>query len=351
MNFPEYIQLLQTLIETPSLSGEEQGTASVIAAFFERHGVPYTRMGNNIAVRNRHYREGRPVLLLNSHHDTVKPNVSWTRNPFSADIEDGVLYGLGSNDAGASLVALMAAFMALYPASDLHMNLVFLASAEEENSGPGGIGSVLSKLGPVDCAIVGEPSRMQMAVAEKGLMVLDFCAKGKAGHAAREEGVNAIYIALRDIERLNNHRFERVSPLLGPVRLSVTCIQGGTQHNVVPDECRFTADIRSNELYTHEEILETINALTESEMQVRSIRLRPSFTPPEHRLCKAAEILGISVFGSPTLSDQALLPFPSVKIGPGDSARSHSADEFIRISEIEAGIQTYTQLIQTAMAI
>jgi acetylornithine deacetylase len=338
------ITLLQELISTPSFSREEDKTAAIIENFLQKRGIQTCRHGNNIWAKNEHFREGLPTILLNSHHDTVKPVKAWTRDPFAADIVEGKLYGLGSNDAGGCLVSLMATFCNFYK-KKLPFNLVLLASAEEEISGRGGVEAVLPVLPPITVGIVGEPTLTQMAVAEKGLMVMDGIARGKAGHAAREEGINAIYIALEDIERLRNFQFEKKSDLLGAVKMSVTQIEAGTQHNVVPDECRFVVDVRTNECYTNAEIWDIIKQNLKSEITPRSMRLNSSKIALNHPLILRGIELGLTYYGSPTLSDQALMSFPTLKIGPGDSARSHTADEFIFLSEIDAGMKIYTQLL------
>lgn len=340
------LALLQQLIATPSFSREEDGTARLIEQFLQQHGITPHRLGNNIWARSRHWDEEKPTLLLNSHHDTVRPVQGWTRDPFTPAIEDGRLYGLGSNDAGGCLVALIAVFVRLHERTNLPVNLVLAATAEEEISGAGGIASLAPELPPLWAGIVGEPTQMQMAVAEKGLLVIDGEARGKAGHAARDEGVNAIYIALEDIDRLRRYAFERVSPLLGPVKVSVTQIEAGRQHNVVPDSCRFVIDVRTNELYSNEEVFQLLQQHTRSELQARSFRLNSSRIDADHPLVQSGRRLGLSSFGSPTLSDQALLHMPTLKIGPGDSARSHTADEYVGVQEIEAGIDTYTRLIE-----
>jgi acetylornithine deacetylase len=284
--------------------------------------------------------------LLNSHHDTVRPNPAYTRDPFAPDEEDGRLYGLGSNDAGGSVVSLLAAFRYFNARPSLKYNLAIALTAEEEISGTGGIESILPKLPPIDFAIVGEPTLTAMAVAEKGLLVLDCVAPGKAGHAAREEGDNAIYRAMEDISWFRNFRFPKVSETLGPVKMSVTMIRAGEQHNVVPAECQFTVDVRVTDAYTHEEILQTVSAHIQSTIRPRSLRLRSSSIDKNHPLVKAAGKLGKELYGSPTTSDQALISAPSVKVGPGDSARSHSADEFIYLEEIREGIRTYIGLLE-----
>ena len=338
------ITLLQELISTPSFSREEDKTAAIIERFLQKRSIQTCRHGNNIWAKNEYFREGLPTILLNSHHDTVKPVKAWTRDPFSTDIVEGKLYGLGSNDAGGCLVSLIATFCNFYD-KKLPFNLVLLASAEEEISGRGGVEAVLPDLPPISVGIVGEPTLTQMAVAEKGLMVMDGIARGKAGHAAREEGINAIYLAMEDIERLKNFQFEKKSDLLGAVKMSVTQIEAGTQHNVVPDECRFVVDVRTNECYTNAEIWDIIKQNLKSEITPRSMRLNSSKIALNHPLILRGIELGLTYYGSPTLSDQALMSFPTLKIGPGDSARSHTADEFIFLSEIDAGMKIYTQLL------
>jgi acetylornithine deacetylase len=345
VQFDRILDLLKILISTPSFSREEERTAQLIADFLEGYGVLVSRHGNNVWAVNKFFDESKPTILLNSHHDTVKPNPAYTRDPFSAEVIDGKLFGLGSNDAGGPLVSLIATFLHFYNQENLSFNLILAATAEEEISGKGGIESIWSSLSRIDFAIVGEPTLCQMAVAEKGLLVLDCTAKGKAGHAAREEGENAIYKALRDIEWFRSFRFPKTSPMLGEVKMSVTVIHAGQQHNVVPAECAFTVDVRVTDAYTLEEVLEIIQQHVSCEVVPRSLRLRPSGIPTDHVLVRAAEKLGIAQYGSPTTSDQALIPVPSVKIGPGDSARSHSADEFIYAEEIKKGIETYIQLV------
>lgn len=340
------VLLLQHLIETPSISREEDQTATLLQAFLEERGISAERVGNNILAKNKHWQEGKPTLLLNSHHDTVKPNASWNRDPFHAGIEGDKLFGLGSNDAGGPLVCLIGAFLHFADRNDLPWNLLLAATAEEEISGHQGIAAVLPMLGPIALALVGEPTRLQPAIAEKGLMVLDCVAHGKAGHAAREEGVNAIYEALPDIQWFRTHRFPEVSPFLGPVKMSVTQIEAGTQHNVVPDRCRFVVDVRTNECYGNEELLSLIRHAVACDVTPRSTRLNSSRLDPAHPIVQRAISLGLTPFGSPTLSDQALIPFPSLKLGPGDSARSHTADEYICLTELEAGLQTYISLLE-----
>jgi len=341
----ESVELLKQLISVPSFSREESATAGLLCDYLERKGVTVNRSGNNVWAANRFFNPAKPTLLLNSHHDTVKPNAGYTRDPFTAEIVDGKLYGLGSTDAGGALTTLIAVFLNYYERKDLQVNLVLAATAEEEISGLGGIESIWSLLPRIDFAIVGEPTSCKMAVAEKGLLVLDCVAKGIAGHAARDEGDNAIYRALNDVEWFRSYRFPRISPTLGEVTMAVTVIEAGKQHNVIPAECRFTVDVRVTDAYTLEEVLAAITKHVSCEVTPRSVRLKPSGINPDHPLVKAAQRLGIETYGSPTTSDQALIPVPSVKIGPGDSARSHMADEFIYVAELGKGITTYLQLL------
>lgn len=340
------VVLLQELIATPSPSGQEDETADILAAFLKKRGVgDIHRSGNNVWARNRHFDPAKPTILLNSHHDTVRPNPGYTRDPFTPQTEGGKLYGLGSNDAGASVVSLTAAFLYFYELEGIAYNLCLALTAEEEVSGKNGIESILPELGPLDFAIVGEPTGMQMAVAERGLVVLDCTARGMAGHAAREEGDNAIYRAMKDIEWFRTYRFPKVSELFGDVKMSVTVINAGTQHNVVPAECKFTVDIRVTDLYTNEEIVGIVKQNVACEVHPRSVRLKPSSIDSSHPLVQAGLRLGLTTFGSPTTSDQALLDVPSLKIGPGDSARSHSADEYICLNEIKQGIEIYIAML------
>jgi acetylornithine deacetylase len=340
------IGLLKDLVRIPSFSKDESLTAALLKEFFLSHGVPAQQHLNNIWAANLHFDPVKPSILLNSHHDTVKPNAGYTLDPFEPFEKEGKIFGLGANDAGASLVSLVSAFLYFYGKENLSYNILFAASAEEEISGSGGIESLLTVLPPVDCAIVGEPTGMQMATAERGLMVVDFLSRGKAGHAARSEGVNALYIALDDIQKLRALEFDRISELLGPVQVSVTSIETSNKaHNIVPGECSFIADVRINELYGHEEVLEIIRTAVVSEAMPRSFRLRSTSISNEHPLVVAGSKLGKSSFGSSTSSDKALMPFPALKMGPGDSARSHTADEFIFTSEIRNGISDYIQLL------
>ena len=341
----EAVALLQDLIRIPAPSREETEKADFIEEKLTGWGLAPRREGNNLWCTAPQMRPDRPTLLLNAHIDTVRPVKGWRRDPFTPVLEDGRLYGLGSNDCGGGLVALLQAFRLLAADAATPWNLVYLASCEEEVSGRDGLERVRPLLPRIDCAVVGEPTGLQPATAEKGLMVLDVTVRGRAGHAAREEGVNAIYRALPDIEWFRTHRFARVSPLLGPVKMSVTVIQAGTQHNVVPDTCQFTVDVRSNELYTNEELLDEIARNVHSEVRARSTRLNSSRIAADHPLVRRAVALGLKPFGSPTLSDQALMPWPSLKLGPGQSARSHTADEYIRPDEIRDAIALYCRLL------
>lgn len=343
--FTQTLHRLQALIETPSLSREEHDAASLFAQWMEADGIPYTREDNNIWSKHPEHNTGQPVLLLNAHLDTVKPNAGYTRHPYKATIEDDKLYGLGSNDAGAALLCLYAIFKQLRNNQHWPYQLVFAATAEEEISGVNGIETALTHIGPIDLAIVGEPTGMQLAVAEKGLLVLDVVAEGKSGHAAHQNGVNAIYEAMDDINWFRNFAFPRVSPTLGPVRMNVTMVQAGTQHNVIPATCHYTVDIRNTDAYTHEELLHLIRSHVKGKVTPRSMRLRPSSISLNHPLVKAATQLKLDTYGSPTCSDQALIPCPSVKIGPGDSTRSHQADEYITLDEIKQGLLIYYHLL------
>ncbi|WP_222166501.1 M20/M25/M40 family metallo-hydrolase [Edaphocola aurantiacus] len=353
------LQLLQYLIVIPSFSKEEQQTAACIMHWLQAKGIETKQAGNNIYARNLHFDERKPVILLNSHHDTVKPNPGYTRDPFQAVINDGCLYGLGSNDAGASLVCLISIFTAYYDRTDLPFNLVLAATAEEEISGSGGIELLLQDTAFREytaysqswSAIVGEPTLMQLAVAERGLLVIDAYTEGVAGHAATQEGVNALYQAMDDINTLRVYQFDRVSPFLGPVQVSVTSIEtSNKQHNVVPADCRFTIDVRVNELYSLEEVLHILQKQVRSRLQVRSLRLRATSIAEQHPLVQAGMRSGAMPYGSPTTSDKALMPFPALKMGPGDSARSHMADEFIFIDDLQKGIDGYHALLQNIIA-
>ena len=346
--FEDAFQLLKQMIAIPSFSKEEDKTADLIQAFLNERGITPSRRGNNLWVFNKYFDAAKPTILLNSHHDTVKPNKGYTKDPFNPEVsEDGKLYGLGSNDAGGCLVSLIATFRHFYDRQDLKYNFVLAATAEEENSGKGGLESIIPDLGECSFAIVGEPTQMHLAVAEKGLMVLDCHAKGKAGHAARNEGENALYKALKDIHWFKDYEFEKISPTLGPIKMSVTVINTGTQqHNVVPDLCSFVVDVRVTDAYTNEEVLEVIQQHVDCEVVPRSIRLKPSSIPMNHPIVKYGISLGRETYGSPTTSDQSLLNIPSLKCGPGDSARSHTADEFIYVNEIRDGIEMYIKLLE-----
>lgn len=341
----KYISLLRSLISVSSFSRSEEEAAQIIRNFLTELRIQYQTQVNNTWVKNKFWKEGLPVILLNSHIDTVKPASGYTRDPFSPDIEDGILYGLGSNDAGGALVTLLAVFVHFNQFDNLPFNLIYAASAEEEISGTNGLESILGKLGRLDFAIVGEPTKMQMAIAEKGLMVLDCTSHGKSGHAAREEGENAIYKAIADIEKIRSYKFDEISEVLGAVKMSVTVINAGMQHNVVPDLCTFVVDVRTNEHYSNQQAYEIINQLIDSDVAPRSLRLNSSGIPVDHPIVQRGISLGLSYYGSPTTSDQAVIPYPSIKIGPGDSARSHTANEYILISEIEEGFKIYVDLL------
>ncbi len=342
----EAVSLLSHLIATPSVSRDERRAADIMEEELTRCGFTPHREANNVWAIGSCQREDRPTLLLNAHIDTVKPVASYTRNPYEPSLEDGTLYGLGSNDCGGGLVSLLQVFRELSASERCPYNLVYLASAEEEVSGKDGISRALPLLPHVDVAIVGEPTGMQPAVAEKGLMVVDITAHGKSGHAARNEGVNAIYEALDDLCWIRSHRFDRVSRFFGPTKMQATVVNAGTQHNVVPDECKIVVDVRTNELYTNEEVFDIISSHCKSECRARSFRLHSSRIDLNHPLVERCVALGLQPFGSPTLSDQALMPFASLKLGPGQSARSHSADEYIKVSEIEHAIGLYLRLLE-----
>ena len=340
------LSLLKRLIATPSFSREEHQTAALIEEFFFGKQIPSERLKNNVWALNQHFDPAKPTLLLNSHHDTVRPNTSYTLDPFAPTERDGKLFGLGSNDAGGCLVALLATFAHFYDRPGMTHNIVMAATAEEEISGRDGLERLLPELPPLSFAIVGEPTDMQLAIAEKGLLVLDCTAHGVSGHAARNEGENAIYSAIWDINWLTTYQFPKVSPVLGPVKLSVTMINAGTQHNVVPDACTFTIDARVTEQYTLEEVVETIRANIRADVKPRSIRLKPSSIPADHPIVRAGLALSRHTYGSPTTSDQAVLNCPSLKCGPGHSGRSHSADEFIYLREVEEGVEGYIQMLE-----
>lgn len=341
----EALALLTKIVSIPAISREEKEKADYIEAFIQGKGIETHRLNNNIWCKSLYWDEKKRTLLLNAHIDTVKPAKGWQHDPFGPSLEGETLYGLGTNDCGGGLVCLMQTFFELYDREDIPWNLVYLASAEEEVSGKNGIESVLPSLSKIDVAIVGEPTGMQPAIAEKGLMVLDVTAHGRAGHAARNEGINAIYEALDDISWFRTHQFEKISPMLGPVKMTVTIIQAGSQHNVVPDECKFTVDVRPNECYSNQALLDEIKENVKSDVVARSTRLNSSNISPNHPLVQRVIAMGGQPYGSPTLSDQALMYFPSFKMGPGDSARSHTAEEYIKVSELAHAIAFYIQLL------
>ena len=343
----EAIALLKQLIATPSFSKEEGATADILEKFLLAKNIPAKRHLNNVWAVNRFFDKDKPTLLLNSHHDTVKPNSQYTKDPFQPVVEEDKLFGLGSNDAGGCLVSLLATFLHFYEKENTAYNILFAATAEEEISGVNGVEALLPQLGKIDCAIVGEPTQMQMAVAERGLMVLDCIVTGKAGHAARKEGENAISKAIKDIEWFHGFQFPKSSELLGPVTMNVTVIETENKaHNVVPAQCKYVVDVRVNELYSFDEILEVIHKNISGSAKPRSCRLRSTSIALDHPLVKAGIRLGRTYYGSPTTSDKALMFFPALKMGPGDSARSHSADEYIYISEIKEGIELYIRLLE-----
>jgi acetylornithine deacetylase len=345
--FEQAVSLLQQLISIQSFSKEEDKTADLIEKFLQERGVTTNRKLNNIWAWNKHFDTSKPTILLNSHHDTVKPNSGYTRNPYDAKIEDGKLYGLGSNDAGGCLVSLISVFLYFYEQENLKYNFCLATTAEEEISGVNGLELIIPDLGKLDFGIVGEPTLMQLAIAERGLMVLDCMAHGRAGHAAREEGENAIYKALTDIEWFRTFRFPNESEVFGPIKMSVTIINAGSQHNVVPASCTFTVDVRVTDAYRNEEVLEIIRQHVSCDVTPRSIRLKPSKIDKDHPIVKAGVALGRTTYGSPTTSDQSLLDIPSVKVGPGDSARSHTADEFVYVEEIKEGIELYIKMLES----
>lgn len=347
MNSPnaKFIGLLKEMIATPSVSRNEEGTARLLSEFLEQEGCEVRRINNNVIATHHNFDDSKPVILLNSHHDTVNPAAGYTFDPYSPFIRDGKLYGLGSNDAGASVVSLIAAFLKLKD-TPLPFNLLLVISAEEECSGVNGIRAVLPEIKRVDMGIVGEPTGMQAAVGERGLVVLDCISRGKSGHAARNEGVNAIYCAMDDINILRNLEFPKESELMGPLHISVTMIEAGSRHNIIPDECRWVTDIRTTDAMTNEEVVEFIRSRIKAEIKPRSTRLRASALPENLPLAKAAQTVGAKPFLSPTMSDMTQMAFPTLKIGPGDSARSHSADEFICLSEIDDAVEKYVTLIK-----
>lgn len=340
----EAIELLCNLIETQSFSGEEDKTADLIVQFLENHGAKAFRQDNNVWSIREDFDPNRKTILLNSHHDTVKFGNNWTSDPLKATLEGDKLTGLGSNDAGASAVSLLATYL-YFLDKQIDFNLIVAITAEEENSGQKNVGSILPILPKIDLGIVGEPTQMDMAIAERGLVVLECEAKGKTGHAARNEGVNAIYEAMQDLEWFRTYQFEKVSAMLGPVKMTVTQIEAGKQHNVVPDSCRFVVDVRVNEMYSNQEVVEEIFQHVKSEVKPRSLRLNSSRIDINHPIVQKGISLGCKTYGSPTLSDMAMMNFETVKMGPGDSARSHTPNEYIYLSEIRNGIDRYIQLL------
>ena len=338
------VDLLSRLIETQSYSGEEQETANILSNYLRQHGYEVNQKGNNVWARSNHQDSTKPTLLLNSHHDTVHATSKWINDPFKANLLEGKLIGLGSNDAGGPLVSLLHTFIEL-DKKEQPYNLVFLASAEEESSGKNGVPIVLDDLGTIDVGVVGEPTSMDMAIAERGLVVLDCIAHGESGHAARGEGKNAIYLAMKDIEWFKSYRFEKESEVLGAINMTVTQINAGSLHNVVPDECSFVVDVRPNEYYSNTEMVDFIKEQVNCEVTPRSLHLNASGIQATHPLVQQAVALGIHTYGSKTMSDQVHMPFPTIKMGPGDTRRSHTADEYIYVDEIDAGIQIYLQLL------
>ena len=339
------LALLKQLIAIQSFSKEEDKTADQIEQFLQQRNIPTHRKLNNIWAYNKHFDAAKSTLLLNSHHDTVRPNSGYTRDPYDAAVEDGKLYGLGSNDAGGCLVSLIATFLYYYDQEGLKYNICLATTAEEEISGNNGLECILPDLGELEFAIVGEPTQMNLAIAERGLLVLDCTVTGRAGHAAREEGDNAIYKALKDIEWFRNYRFSKISEVFGPLKMSVTIINAGSQHNVVPATCTFTVDVRVTDAYTNEEVLKIIRTNVDCDVKPRSTRLKPSSIDKAHPLVQAGIALGRTTYGSPTTSDQALLSIPSLKVGPGDSGRSHMADEYVYVDEIAEGINLYIKML------
>lgn len=342
----EAIELLKKLISKQSFSGEENETALLIMQWFSSHNIKFESDKHNVWAKNRHFNPSKKTILLNSHHDTVKPNKGYTRNPLNPDVEDGKLFGLGSNDAGGCLVSLLATFTYFYNREDLKYNFVIVASAEEENSGPNGLNSMLKIIPDIDFAIVGEPTLMNLAIAEKGLMVMNCEAKGTAGHAAHGIGDNAIYNSIEDINWFRTYEFPKISETLGKVKMTVTQINAGHQHNVIPATCNYVVDVRVTDAYSNQEVFEIIQSNVKSEVCPRSLRLNSSSIPKEHPIVQAGIKLGRETYGSPTLSDQAVLNCPSLKLGPGQSLRSHTADEFIYVNEIEEGVQLYIKILE-----
>lgn len=342
----EVIELLKKLISTPSFSGEEDKTAALIKSFLEEKKIVAFQSNNNIWATNKYFSEEKPSLLLNSHHDTVRPNQGYTNDPFNAFEKEGKLFGLGSNDAGASIVSLLALFIHFYASKNLKYNLIYAATAEEESSGTKGLNSLLKELPAIDFAVVGEPTGMELAIAEKGLLVIDAYAPGIAGHAAHNNTENAIYNAIKDIDWIRNYEFPELSEVLGKVKMTVTQIDAGQEHNVVPGQCHFVIDVRVTEKYTNREVFDWIDKHTLSKLKARSFRLNSSSISKEHAIVKAAVELGRKTYGSPTLSDQSVLSCPSLKLGPGESTRSHKADEYIELREIDEAIDLYIKIIE-----
>jgi acetylornithine deacetylase len=342
----EAIALLKNLISQQSFSGEENETALLIMDWFSKNDIQFERDRNNVWAKNKYFDPSKKTLLLNSHHDTVKPNKGYTRDPLHPEVEDGRLFGLGSNDAGGCLVSLIASFTYFYNRKGLAYNIVIVASAEEENSGSYGLNSILPKIPEIDFAIVGEPTLMQLAISEKGLMVLNCEAKGTSGHAAHENGDNAIYNAMEAINWFRSYEFPKVSETLGKVKMTVTQIEAGNQHNVIPSSCKFVVDVRVTDAYSNQEVYDIIRSHVKSDVQPRSLRLNSSSIPKDHPIVKAGIKLGRETYGSPTLSDQSVLSCPSLKLGPGQSLRSHTADEFIYIHEIEEGVDLYIKILE-----
>ncbi len=346
----EAIILLQNIISKPSFSSEEDETALLIMQWFSTHDIKFESNNHNVWAKNKFFDASKPTILLNSHHDTVKPNKAYTRDPFKAEIIDGKLYGLGSNDAGGCLVSLLATFVYFYQEENLTHNLVIVASAEEESSGKNGLNSILTIIPTIDVAIVGEPTLMQLAIAEKGLLVLDCYAYGIAGHAAHGLGDNAIYKAMEAMEWFKSYEFPKISDTLGKVKMTVTQVNAGSQHNVIPAVCHFVVDVRVTDSYSNQEVLDIVRENVDIEVKERSLRLNSSSIPITHELVQAGIKLGRNTYGSPTLSDQAILTCPSLKLGPGDSLRSHTADEFIYVQEIEEGIKIYVDLLNRVIS-
>lgn len=345
----EAIELLKNLISKQSFSGEENETALLIMQWFSHHNIQFESENHNIWAKNKYFDASKKTILLNSHHDTVRPNKGYTKDPYNPEVIDGKLFGLGSNDAGGCLVSLLATFTYFYAKKNLKYNIVIVASAEEENSGPNGLNSMLNTIPEIDFAIVGEPTLMQLAVAEKGLMVLNCQTKGVSGHAAHGEGVNAIYRAMQDIAWVEQYKFSKISDTLGEVRMTVTQIEAGRQHNVIPASCKFVVDVRVTDVYSNQEVLDIVKEHVSASVEPRSMRLNSSSIPIDHPIVKAGIRLGRTTYGSPTLSDQAALTCPSLKLGPGNSLRSHTADEFIYIYEIEEGVDLYIKILKTIL--